>query len=379
MPPETPIEDLVIDIPGDGIAIAGAVGDDGIPKVVPAEGAPEPKEEPKAPAPKFTDSDFESARRELKEAQDRIAQLRAEIDQEKGARGKIEDEAIEDRARAWRQSWARINAEKRELDGHVTALTTAKEAAKRDIIAAKEAGDAAREVEAQSNLAEASAALSTLEAAAREKDLEIRQAKDPYERFEQAYAQRRQTPREEPKPEPERKAEPQQRLTPDEWIETQAPRATRAWFREHPEFVKPGSKEQRKLDVFVAKYLLDNDRDPHDTAFLNTSAFVQALDKEFFPSTEVSMSENERPARKAAAEEPAARPRAPVAAPVSRSGEYYSSANPNATKVKLPPKLAAFVKASGLDATQYALGAIQDIKEGKLPKNFLDPDYDHNF
>ena len=64
-------------------------------------------------------------------------------------------------------------------------------------------------------------------------------------------------------------------------------------------------------------------------------------------------------------------------APVSRGGNHFSSRNLDARSVKLPPALAKFVKDSGLDPTQYALGAVEDIKAGKLPKNFLDPDYDH--
>ena len=57
--------------------------------------------------------------------------------------------------------------------------------------------------------------------------------------------------------------------------------------------------------------------------------------------------------------------------------QFFSSRNPNAAQVKLPPKLAAFVKASGLNPTEFALGAVADIKAGKLPKDYLDPDYDH--
>ena len=59
--------------------------------------------------------------------------------------------------------------------------------------------------------------------------------------------------------------------------------------------------------------------------------------------------------------------------------QFFSSRNINAEKVKLPPKLAAFVRSAGLDPTQYALEAVAAIKAGNLPKNFLDPDYEHNF
>lgn len=76
---------------------------------------------------------------------------------------------------------------------------------------------------------------------------------------------------------------------------------------------------------------------------------------------------------------PAQRARVAAAAPVSRSGDVFSSRNPNAAKVKLPPKVAEFVRVSGLDPTKYAAEVVAQIKSGKLPKDWLDPDFPHDF
>ncbi len=103
---------------------------------------------------------------------------------------------------------------------------------------------------------------------------------------------------------------------------------------------------------------------------IHSPQFLEALDEKF-GSAEDDVAE----------EKVTAKPKSKVtaAAPVSRRGSTFSSSNMDAKSVKLPPKLAAFVKSSGLDPTQYALGAVADIKAGRLPKDFLDPDYDHQF
>ena len=93
--------------------------------------------------------------------------------------------------------------------------------------------------------------------------------------------------------------------------------------------------------------------------------------------------EDEKPARRSRRQaEPdegeVERPRSRVAAaPVSRGGnQFFSSRNMNASQVKLPSDLANFVKQAGLNPTEYALGIVAEIKAGKLPKQWLDPDYD---
>lgn len=374
-----PTEDLVIEIPSDAVAIAGAVDPDGLPKVVAEEVVDEPAPKPKAkePEPK---PDLE-LQRQLAEANQRIADMAKNLEAKDADLATANVERDKSNETSWRTHWAKVNADLASLKSTLSSTDSEIAHVERELTAATTDNDAARIAASTRSIARLEAHKARLEDGVAGAEAEKEDTKVRYLAWVDA-----QKAKPEPKveaKEPEKKPQAEV-LTPDEWIETKAPRATRSWFREHPEFVKPGTKQQRQLDVFVAKYLLDNDRDQHDIAYLNSSAFVQALDKEFFPSEDVNMAEDDAPKRGAREEEPEAKPApkprvATPAAPVSRSGSYFSSSNMTAKQVRLPPKLAKFVKDSGLDPTQYALGAVEDIKAGKLPKNFLDPDYDHQF
>src|SRR5262249_19969660 len=123
----------------------------------------------------------------------------------------------------------------------------------------------------------------------------------------------------------------------------------------------------RKLSRFVDEYLEDHD-DKREA--LNSPDFVKALNEKFFPE-EHDMAESETEPEKPKAK---TTPAAPVRGSASN---VFSSTNMTAAAVRLPPKLKALVEGMGLDVKQYALQAVEDIKSGKLPKNFLDPDYPH--
>ena len=126
----------------------------------------------------------------------------------------------------------------------------------------------------------------------------------------------------------------------------------------------------------------DEYAEDHGQGALKSADFVAALNAKFFPD-ETGNEEVETRRERAAPEpveetpKPQRSTRSTTAAPVSRGNQFFSSKNPNASQVKLPPRLAAFVKSAGLNPTEYALSAVADIKAGRLPKDYLDPDYDH--
>lgn len=375
-----PDDDIVIDIPSDAIAIAPGPVVDGVPTVVPEPKEPEPVEdEPKVAAKEPKPGPDPELQRQLEESNRRIADMAKRLEESETSRASAESDRVKVTDTAWRTHWAKVNSDHENLKGHIAATDAEITNAERELQSATTDNDPARISKATRDIARLEAMKTRLEDGRAGAAAEIEKTQRDYQTWVEQQKARDAAPKPEAK-EPERKAQPES-MTADEWIETKAPQRLRSWFREHPEFVTPGTKEQRRLDVFVAQYLLDNDRNPNDIAYLNSGEFRQALNDKFFPSEDHDMADEKprTPAKREEAPRPAAKERAPAAAPVSRSGNYYSSTNTNAAQVRLPPKLAAFVKSSGLDPTQYALEAVQQIKEGKLPKNFLDQDYDHNF
>jgi hypothetical protein len=214
------------------------------------------------------------------------------------------------------------------------------------------------------------ARIETLESGKRGVESRVAEAKQVYEDTERRLA----SIREKPEPEVKEEVKPQPKVaTADDFI-SNAPRPTQAWLKEHRRFAEPGTKEHKKLHAFAAEYLADHD---DDASALNSEAFREALDAKFFPQAkETAVAEETEP--ETVRETPKQRPR-PAAAPVVRSGEIFSSKNMQAGKVRLPPRLAAQVKAAGLDATKYALECVELIKKGELPKTFLDNDHDHSY
>ena len=124
---------------------------------------------------------------------------------------------------------------------------------------------------------------------------------------------------------------------------------------------------------FADDYVEDHGKDA-----LRSQAFLDALNDWFVPKRERENDDVEMPAARDRAPEPAPQRRTQAAAPVSRGSNMFSSRNLDASQVRLPPRLAAFVKSAGLNPTEYAKSAVADIKAGRLPKDFLDPDYNHD-
>ncbi len=373
MPPEID-DEIVVAIPDDTVQ----VGDEGT-VVAPEKTEERPKRERSdggrfKGAEKSEDDRYARLERERDEqarvaadVQARLAEAEAAARDATEARGQAEETARIRESQAMRAHWAAIHSDKSQIESAISATQIEAAAAERDYISASEAGDLAKQAKAQRDMAKAEAALIQLNQGKAAADLKIEETQRLFEEHARAAKEKAA----EVKPEP-KKADPQppRQITPDEWIDTTAKSAigeTGAdWLRENKHFVTDPRQNAIFLkfaDLYAAK---------HGAHALKDEDFIDALNDEFLPDRVEREEEREREPPKQQ------RPRATVSAPVSRSkDQFFSSRNMNATQVKLPPRLAAFVKASGLDPTQYALQAVADIKAGNLPKNYLDPDYDH--
>lgn len=359
--------DDLIAIPDDEIQLG--FDKDGMPKAEatakPATGKPI-EDEDKAPV--ISAAVLEDARREATEA-------RRQAELERQAREKAEKDSAANTDIALKAHWRSVNADYTATNADYQAVASGigqtkalQEALRRDLKAARESGDIDRETEVLDQQAKAAAELVMLQNGEAQLRARLADAKNVVEDT----AQRLQAIREAPKPEPQ---QPQQRqLSADEWIATH-PRKTQAWLREHKEYVTDPAKHQ-ELQTFANEWVAD-----YGQHTMHSPQFLAELNARFSPEASEEPGEHEEivVAEEVARPTPKPKSRATPAAPVSRRGSEFSSQNMNAKAVRLPPKLAKFVKESGLDPTQYALGAVADIKAGKLPKNFLDQDYDHTF
>lgn len=383
-------DDEIVDVKGSGAAQADATG------------APVNKREVKEPRARVSplakdrgedvaerrrveaiERERDEARRLAEEAQARADALAARAQQESEARLAAEDTARLREDQAMRAHWANLEAKKSQLDVAVSAQKARSASAERAIIEATEKGDASALAKAQRELAQAESAISQLEAGLAEADRRIEETRRAFSEHDQQrealLAQRRQQEQERLAREAEerqrRQAKPEA-PDPDSWINNTARQALgddgADWLRTNKEFVTD-EKKNRAFLRFADQYADDYGKDA-----LRSPEFLEALNERFFPDGQ----DDERPARRSSRRETEAepeveRPRARPSAPVSRGNQFFSSRNLNASQVKLPPKLAQFVRLAGLNPTEYALGVVADIKAGKLPKNYLDPDYDH--
>ena len=365
-------DELIVDIPNDAIDIGDKK--DGGAVVAKVADEPMPGKATGVRASALAKGD------PVKAENDRIAALERNLEAERSraaaaeaaaiaaheSRIKAESTASERTEQAMRSHWAKINSDFSQIAGAIAQTQSEADIAQKEMIAAHEAGDMARVATAQRAMSKAEAALVQLESGRIAAEEEIARTKRVYESY---------TPT---KPEPAPKVEPRA-PTPDEWIDS-----TRSalgdegadWLRQNKQFATD-PKMNRKLLRFADEYAED-----HGQGALKSADFVAALNAKFFPD-ETGNEEIETRRERAApdpveeAPKPQRSTRTTTAAPVSRGNQFFSSKNPNASQVKLPPRLAAFVKSAGLNPTEYALSAVADIKAGRLPKDYLDPDYDH--
>jgi hypothetical protein len=387
-------DDELVDIKGAGAAQADATGEPVNKKEVRepqarvsplargrGERDPDVEERRKAEA---IQRERDEARRLAEEAQARADALEARVREESTARVAAEDNARLREDQAMRAHWSSLESKKSQIETALAAQKAAAAAAERDVIEATEKGDAVKLAAAQRAISRAEAALQTLEGGVADVDRRLEETRRLFSEHDTqrdaTLAQRRQIEAQRRAQEAEAAQQRQQQPPdPDAWINTTARQALgddgADWLRSNREFVT----DEKKTRAFLR--FADQYADDHGKDSLRSPEFLEALNDRFFPDGQEA---DERPARasrrQAEPEGEVERPRSRVAAaPVSRSGnQFFSSRNLNATQVKLPPKLAQFVRQAGLDPTQYALGVVAEIKAGKLPKNFLDPDYDHS-
>lgn len=308
----------------------------------------------------------DEARREAEEARRLAAEAAEAARIAHAGRTQAEDNARLREQQAMRAHFARLQSDKSQIEGAISATQAEEANAQAELMRAIEAGDASKQAAAQKAMAKAAAALAQLENGKYAAEQEISRAQRLFE--ERQEASKRTAEATPPARTPEPAAAPAP-TTPEQWIDGTARQVLgdkgADWLRSNKEFaVDP--KMNRKFLRFADEYAED-----HGQAALKSQDFLDALNERFFPDRAEAVEEE-------VVEKPRAPPRATAAAPVSRSGnQFFSSRNLNASQVKLPPRLAAFVKASGLNPTEYALATVADIKAGRLPKNFLDPDYDH--
>lgn len=330
---------------------------------------PEVKEEKKAKkeeAPKVDESALtEAIRKQAELAAERDAALK-EIEREKAERAKIESDLRKVGDTATRAYWEKINGERDLISQSLTFMQSEMDRLEASYEAAIENNDAKTAARINREMALQATKLRDLERGKDAVDDHIKKT----ERQIKDYLEQQVAAAEQPKPEPKKEPEKKQQ-TPDDWIAQFPQDTTGAWLKEHKDFVTDPSKNQQ-LIAFANYYGAKNGGKIH------TKEFIDALNKEFNfsapePDQEDDVEEEApKPEPKAAAPKKAA-----VAAPVSRSGNVFSSRNLEGTKIKLPPVIANNVKIMGLNPVKYAEGLVADIKAGKLPKNYLDPDYPH--
>lgn len=228
------------------------------------------------------------------------------------------------------------------------------EAYERSLKEALEMGDAAKAAEFQRKMARVETELSKLEDGKAELEARVRSMNAT---------------------EPEKDKPKDQ--TPDDYIDSMPP-TSRAWLKEHREFVTDPKLHQKMLayaNVAVSEGITPHT--PEFIEFLNDKLGLTVRDDaeaEGGTGIDEDVVAADKPVKQ--------KPRA-TAAPVSRGRASISSINlsdlgPN-TKIRFAPaaekRFAATAAEMGMDLESYKRGVIKGIQEGKLPKNFADPDY----
>lgn len=363
----TPSADDIIEIPSDEIALGHDA--DGLPKTISTAHEADPVVEAKDE----TAAKLEALQREKEDlARERdaraaeAAEHAKQLAAEKAARLAAEEKATKATGISWESHWERVNSDAANVESGLSQIKQLVDAAKRDLRSASEASDHDKVAELTEQIGTLTNNRIELERAERITKAEVEKARRGY----QSYAEGQEKTTKEVEPEVKKDPEPKQ-LSPDEWIR-QFPRKTSTWLREHPDYVVGGPKHD-KLLKFAKEWV-----DDYGQPTLHTPAFIDAMNKEFDPqdNEEPTMAEE---VEEAPVEKPKPKTRALPSAPVSRGNSVFSSSNPNAEKIWLEPKLKNMLVTMGLDPTKWALQAREDIKAGKLPKEYLDPGYDRGF
>lgn len=385
---KTATPDDIIEIPSDEIQLGADA--DGMPKTIPGEksatGKPIEAEADDA-------AGKEAARVAALEKERNDAVARAErMEREAAAERAKAAEALELAARrgqdldkrtgeavgahraAVRETYGRVAADYQQITSGISNAQAMLAQAEADLAAAHTNGDGARIAQLTSHVGRLAGDLRQLEGYKPSAEAALNEAKATWEDTERAVGEIARKKADEPAPDTRPKG-PRDHADfatnyADQWID-KAPRAVQSWLRDHKDEVIKDAKKFKQLNAFASLYESEN-----GDGSLNSRDFEKALEAKFYPKAkdednDVSEREPEEP--EVVEERP--KPKRTPAAPVSR-GTVFSSKNPNARQIKLPPDVADFVRKSGLDAAQYALQVHEDIRTGKLPKEWLDPDYD---
>lgn len=369
-------EALIIDLPVMDITVDH--DPDGLPKTVPVE---QPREKKTAPAPKDDDA-IKQVKRERDEAlaarAREVADANARAEAAEKARDDAEGKAGQSKDIASRAYWDKLHGEYAQIESSIQTYKTLADTAKShlrqvELARAKGEGDpeklADAAVDAQERLAEAKAALLTLEQGKLGAADEIKRTRAALE----AEAQGKKDVKPEVKEKVEPKTEVKKQPTADEWINQWPKRTTGNWLKENRAYVDDPGKHQELMDFinkeFLPEYGVNN---------LHTATFIDALNEKFgsteSESEEPEMEEEEAPAP--VAKEPVKK-KVVAAAPVGRNGGYYSSKSPNNPKVWMRPQLVQAAKDIGEDPKKYVEMVKEGIQRGKFPKDYLDPDFDY--
>ncbi len=366
-------EAVVID---NGVEVTVAHDPDGLPKTVPLGESPV-----KADRQKAQDNDtLARITRERDEALAKAEQEASErIEAERRARAELDALASklgEHKGIALRAHWEKVTGEKDQINTSIQHFNAVLDAAKRDkraIELARMEGKADPEkladaaVAADERMAEAKAALITLNSGLSGAEEAIKEA----ERYIRAELAQAKEVKKEPEAKTEEKKEPK-KPSAEDWISDVRQKfgsAPADWVNEHREFVND-PKMNAKLIAFANHWLAFEEKP------LNDSEFIDALNAKFFPEdTDVSEDDNQEET-KVETKAPEKKKQAMASAPVSRgSNGYRSSTNPHGTKKYLRPELARTAKEIGMTTEAYYDAVEAMIKDGKYPKNYLDPDY----
>lgn len=376
--PNTSIDDLVVEIPSDLITLGHDA--DGLPKTELAKELPKKADgtpdidhkevvDPKAEALKKAEEEAGKAWREERERLTRERDERAREAQEakdraeteRKAREAAEGENVKSTDVAMRAHWTTLHTRKEQFETGIISTKKDIESIKADIRRASAEGEHDKIADLQESLAEAVQAKNTYEQASRAIDSEIETVKGAFTSRQEAAKTK--------EAEPAKKEEAKPKVpTTDEWI-AGCPAETQDWLKKNRAHVE-NENSRNAVNAFAIYYAHKNG----GPAALNTKKFVEAMDAEFNGKSE----EEAEPVAEEEIEKPVEKTKKTVAAaPVARGGgSYFSSRNPDAKQIKLPADVHAFCKRANLDPTQYALGVVEDIKAGKLPKEWLDPDFD---
>lgn len=337
------------------------------PEIVEDVDEPKPVEKAEKAAPKIDEAALTDAIRKQAELTAERDAARKEAEAERAARTEIEGRLRKAGDTATQAYWSKINADRDMIANSLAFLQTEMDRAEDQLQQAFEASDAKAVARMQREIAVLATKHRDLERGKEAAESHIAETKQRITEHYDALAEADKKPAKKAEPEP-KPDQPQKPRTADDYIAA-LPSATGNWLKDNKDYVTDPAKHQQFI-AFANYYGAKNGK-------LHTSDFVDALNKEFgIKSADQDVEDDVE--EEAPKPEPKAAPKkTAVAAPPSRSGNVFSSRNMSGTKIKLPPHVADFVRSSGLDPQKYAEGLVADIKAGKLPKNYLDPDFQH--